>query len=93
MAWSQGWADLADCCHLTDFQRNDWTFVTDSALTVEKDSVAGSTRPGRQGLGVWYPCGMEDELLVQTGEKDPSSPSLVRDAEVRSSGFLSPEGH
>lgn len=66
--------------------------VTDTTLTVEKDSLAGSTGPGRQGLGVWYPCGMEDELLVRTGEEEPSSPSLVRDAEVQRNCFLTLEG-
>lgn len=72
---------------------NDWTFVTDTALTVAKDSLADSTGPGRQGLGVWYPCRMDDDLLVRTREEQPSSPSLVRDAEVQSNCFLTLEGH
>lgn len=31
---------------------------------------------------------LEDDLLVQTGEEDSASLSLVRDAEVRSNNFF-----
>lgn len=58
-----------------------------------QDSLEDSTGPGRQGLGVWYPCGMEDDLLVRARQEEPSSPSLVRDAEVQSKCFLTLEGH
>jgi len=67
--------------------------VTDTALTVEQDSLAVSRGPGRQGLGVWYPSGMDDDLLVRTGEEEPSSSSLMMDAEVQSNCFLALEGH
>lgn len=83
--------DLANSCLLAGFHKNDWTLVTDATLTVEKDSLAASTGSGRQGLGVWYPCGMEDDLLVGTGE-EPSCPSRVRVAEVQRNCFLSLEG-
>ena len=85
--------DLASCCLLARFQRNDWVLVTDTALTVEQDSLAVSRGPGRQGLGVWYPSGMDDDLLVRTGEEEPSSSSLMMDAEVQSNCFLALEGH